>query len=69
VGAGVCFETAVTAAGSWTVTLTSVEPYTGDAGASQGRKNYVAHGSLTAQLVGSSSGDGGSDPATLTIVF
>jgi hypothetical protein len=45
--------------GSWTVTLTSVEPY-GDAG------NSVAHGTLTATLLDSQ--DGG-DTATLTLGF
>jgi hypothetical protein len=68
-GGATCFEVANPAIGSWTITLTSVEPYTGDAGLAQGRVNYVAHGSLTAQLVGGDASDAGSEPATLTMTF
>ena len=69
-GGGTCFDESVTAVGSWTITLDSVERYTGDAGAAQGRVNYVAHGSLSAQLVGGvDDSDAGNEPATLTMTF
>lgn len=67
-GGATCFEVAEPAIGSWSITLTSVEPYTGDAGASQGRVLYVAHGSVTAQMIGGD-GDAGSEPATVTLAF
>ncbi|HEY1695886.1 MAG TPA: hypothetical protein VGG39_27150 [Polyangiaceae bacterium] len=68
-GGATCFEETEPAVGSWSITLTSVEPYAGDAGLAQGRVNYVAHGSLTAQLVGGDAPDGGDSPATLTLAF
>jgi hypothetical protein len=68
-GAGNCFDVSEPAVGSWTITLTSVEPYTGDAGESQGRLLYVAHGTVTAQLVGGDDPDAGSEPATMTLTF
>ena len=68
-GGGDCFDTGEPAVGSWTITLTSVEPYTGDAGQSQGRLLYVAHGTVTAQLVGGDDPDAGSEPATLQLTF
>jgi hypothetical protein len=37
-------------AGSWTVSLTSVTPYSGDAGIEDGGTNYVVHGSISANL-------------------
>jgi hypothetical protein len=61
-GGATCFEVAEPAIGSWSITLTSVEPYTGDAGLSQGRVLYLA------QMVGGD-GDAGSEPATVTLGF
>jgi hypothetical protein len=42
-------------AGSWTLQLTSVDQYQGDAGLSS--TYYLAHGQLTASLVGVGPGD------------
>lgn len=67
-GGGTCLDMTEQASGSWMVTLTSVEPYTGDAGMSQGRMLYAAHGSLTAHLLGGE-GDAGNEPAIMTLAF
>jgi hypothetical protein len=48
--------------GSWTVTLTSVTAYQGDAGSPA---FYTAHGQVTASLVGA----GPSDAATFALAF
>ncbi|HEY2510013.1 MAG TPA: hypothetical protein VGI39_04130 [Polyangiaceae bacterium] len=40
------------ALGDWTLTLTSVTPYVGDAGPPYGGAAYLAHGTLTAHLQG-----------------
>jgi hypothetical protein len=50
-----CFDS-TTVAGSWTVTLTSVTPYGGGAGAPG--SYYIAHGSLSATLQGANGGGG-----------
>jgi len=38
--------------GAWTLTLTAMAPYEGDAGADYGVRRYLAHGTLTATLTG-----------------
>jgi len=66
-GASDCLGTTRSPTGSWTVTLTSVEPYYSDAGGNENGPHYVAHGTLTA-TVPSVGGDGGSTMA-LTAAF
>ncbi len=69
---GICTEVDPqpgTLSGSWAITLTSVVPYAGDAGAQQGTTYYVVHGRFQAQLSGDDGPDGGSAPATLDLVF
>ena len=62
------------AVGSWTVTLTSVVPYTGPI-TSQGEVDYLAHGTITASLFGGNGEAGtgnlsdGAQPASLTLSF
>ena len=68
-GGGDCFGVAQPAAGSWTITLTQVQQYAWpDGGASQGRTDYVVHGSVVAQVLGGA-GDASNLPATLTLTF
>jgi hypothetical protein len=68
-GAGTCFDAVQAAIGSWSVTLTSVDLYPVDAGTTlQDPVLYVAHGTLSAQLVDEEP-DGGSAPATLCLSF
>ncbi len=50
--------------GSWTLTLTSVSRFTGDAGELD--TDYTPHGTLQATLTDV---DGGTDPATLSMAF
>jgi hypothetical protein len=57
--------------GSWQVVLTSVVPYTGDAGQTAGTVLYTVHGSVSADLIAESN-DGGppaGDHATLSLTF
>jgi hypothetical protein len=60
--------------GSWTITLTSVEPYTGPTTA-PGEVDYVAHGVMTAQLFGGEGHAGTGNPkdgaqaASMTLRF
>jgi hypothetical protein len=64
-----CLPGSQTPLGSWTLTLTSVEPYSSDAG-SAGMSYYVVHGSLTAAMVEDPSApDAGLATASLTIGF
>jgi hypothetical protein len=60
-----CLGSPQTVLGSWTLTLTSVTPYTTDAGSSSA--SYIVHGTLAATLVGAA--DGGSDTATMSMSF
>ena len=59
-----CLGNTQAGAGAWTLTLTSVVPFTGDGGSSG--TYYVPHGSLTATLVGP---DGGAGSAVLSVGF
>jgi hypothetical protein len=49
--------------GSWTLDLTSIDPFQGDAGTPS--TYYVGHGQLTAELVGT----GPADTVTLALAF
>ncbi len=51
--------------GSWTVTLTDVEPFD-DAGTNLNGPRFIVHGSVTGTL---RSQDGGTDTATLSLAF
>lgn len=57
-----CLGDAQTVAGSWSVNLTSVVPFDGDAGGSY----FVAHGTVTATLADE---QGGNDTVTLALDF
>ena len=54
------------ALGSWTLTLTTVTRYEGDAGPPYGRAAYLAHGSLTVHLEGTADT---TDPADVSLAF
>jgi hypothetical protein len=55
-----------TALGSWKLTLTSVTPYADDASAEYGQSFYLAHGTLTATLQGTTDT---TDTASLSLTF
>jgi hypothetical protein len=63
-GSADCIGSALTASGSWHLSLTSVTPG-GDAGAGSTLEFFVPHGTLTATMVG----DGDAGTATLTSAF
>jgi hypothetical protein len=56
-------------AGSWTVTLTSVTPYSGDAGVEDGEANYVVHGSISANLTTGAESPTSTNGTSVTITF
>jgi len=58
-----CVDGTQTVEGSWTATLTSVEPYDAEGGASLDR--YVVHGSFTTTMVGGDDAGAGSGSMTL----
>ena len=60
-----CLGNSQTATGSWALSLTSVEP--NDGGASSGGSYFLAHGSLTATLLGGP--DSGTVPADFSVSF
>jgi hypothetical protein len=70
-GPGECLETTSNDTGSWTVTLTSVTPFDGDAGGTSNAVAYfTAHGTIRAQLLGGGSApDAGSETATVSVRF
>jgi hypothetical protein len=61
-----CLGYPQTAHGSWTLTLTSVDPY--DNSSPSGTPFYVVHGALNANLIGGEM-NGGNEPATLALTF
>jgi hypothetical protein len=61
-----CNGAAQAVLGSWTLTLSSVAPYAGDAGYQYGLPSYVAHGTLTATLTGTT---GTTGTASLSLSF
>lgn len=65
-GSSDCLGTAQSPQGSWTVTLTSVQPYYDDAGSNQNGQHYITHGTVTGTLPNE---DGGGDMATVTLGF
>jgi len=68
---GICAEVYTqpgTLMGSWTIELTSVVAFQGDAGGLQGSSYATVHGTLEAQMLGGG-GDAGSEPATLSLTF
>jgi hypothetical protein len=56
-------------AGSWTVSLTSVTPYSGDAGSEDGGTNYLVHGSISANLTTGAELPTSTNGASVTITF
>jgi hypothetical protein len=56
-------------AGSWTVTLTSVTPYSGDAGVEDGEANYVVHGSISANLTTGAESPTSTNGTSVSITF
>jgi len=61
-----CFGSAQTAAGSWALTLTGITLYQEDAGPYEYEQFYVAHGTLTASLQGTT---GVTDMASVSVSF
>ena len=64
-----CLPGSQTPMGSWTLTLTSVTPYSTDAG-STGTSDYIVHGTLTATMIEDQSAvDAGVVSASLSLSF